>query len=321
MPRFPFFGPTTESIDESRANPRLLSLKVTGVCNHHCRFCSDRPNDTASASLDDILKHLTQGREEGRDILVLVAMEPTLHREILPLVREAKRLGYADIRMVTNGSRIAKRPFLSDLLDAGLTTVGLSFHGPTEESEADITGQKRSFAWKVQAAENLFLEMTNRRLSGADGLLFKTTTCVNLLNLDHLPSLVRLLLGFGPDRLALNLVEPAGLALRDFESIVPDPRRLVEPLAEVARLAAEAGTDLELLDFPHCVVPRGMGRGNQPMAQERFDNQGQWTSETTRIDKAKAPACASCLLHETCGGLWRIALERFGPDCLVPVRE
>ncbi len=318
---FPFFGPTAQQIDDRRANPRLLSLKVTGVCNHHCLFCSDRPSTTASALLEDMVDHLVVGREEGRYILELVAMEPTLHKEILPLIQKAHELGYTDIRMVTNGSRIAKRAFLAALMDAGLIEVGLSFHGHDESLESLITGQKRSFGWKSKAAKNLFLEMANRRLSGVEGLLFKTTSCVSLLNLESLADLVRLLLSFGPDRLAMNLVEPAGMALKDFDRVIPDPRLLKEPLAEVARLADESETPLELLDFPLCVLPQGLGQGNQPMRQDRFNAAGQWISETTRIDKAKAPACASCVLKDRCAGLWRLSLEAFGPECLTPIRN
>ena len=56
--------------------------------------------------------------------------EPTLHPQLPEVVAEARRRGFRNIELVTNGMIISANPdFLSALVDQGLTAVYLQFDG------------------------------------------------------------------------------------------------------------------------------------------------------------------------------------------------
>lgn len=119
----------------------LANLVVTNRCNLACWYCfyySERVGYVYEPSLQDIermLRYLRSQKPVPCNALQLTGGEPTLRRDIVEIVRLAKRLGFGHVQLNTNGIRLAEdRELARRIAEAGAGTVYLSFDGTTPET-------------------------------------------------------------------------------------------------------------------------------------------------------------------------------------------
>src|SRR5215468_1871319 len=154
-------------------------MQVVRYCNQYCRFCSNPATgwvldlDTAKREIDDFVAR-------GYFGIILTGGEPSLSDLIPEITRYAVARGL-HVRMITNGSRIAKDGFAESYFEAGLRHFHVSIHSCREELEDFLTGVKGSFALAMAALENL----------GRVGATVNINTVINRFNADHLDENVR----------------------------------------------------------------------------------------------------------------------------------
>ena len=75
-------------------------------------------------------EHLVKYREQGLFMVDFDGGEPTLNPELIPLIRDARRMGYTRLNVTTNGRMCAYENYAAKLVNSGLTTLLFSVHGP-----------------------------------------------------------------------------------------------------------------------------------------------------------------------------------------------
>ena len=123
----------------------MAMIEVTNRCNMACPICyadahhsaPDVPLDNISAALQRLLA------VTGTPIPIQISGgEPSLRDDLPDIVALAKRLGYRNIELITNGIRIGREPaFLGKLQRQGLTAVYLQFDGLTRNTSLSIRGR------------------------------------------------------------------------------------------------------------------------------------------------------------------------------------
>ena len=99
----------------------------------------DVPIEEIKARLSTLLK------TAGPIPLQISGGEPTLHPHLPEIITFARKLGFTNIELVTNGILISRDPsFLTSLADKGLTAVYLQFDGVTRKTYETIRGQDMS---------------------------------------------------------------------------------------------------------------------------------------------------------------------------------
>lgn len=86
--------------------PGLVSCVLfVPACNYDCFYCQNRPLiDGTYEILDtDYVMEFLKKRAGKLDAVVISGGEPTLHRDLLPLIKSIKGLGYK-VKLDTNGS-------------------------------------------------------------------------------------------------------------------------------------------------------------------------------------------------------------------------
>src|SRR5262249_52410021 len=106
--------------------------------------------------------------------------EPSLSPLIPEIAAYAVSKGL-HVRMITNGSQLAKPGLAARYVEAGLKHFHVSIHSVREELEDFLTGVKGSFALAMQALEQL----------GRAGATVNINTVINKLNADHLDENVK----------------------------------------------------------------------------------------------------------------------------------
>jgi uncharacterized radical SAM superfamily Fe-S cluster-containing enzyme len=127
------------------SKPLMAMVEVTNRCNMACPICySDARHSAVDVSLESIHSCLLRLLDvTGTPIPIQISGgEPTLRDDLPQIITMARRLGYRNIELITNGIRIGNEPnFLKDLKKHGLTAVYLQFDGLKSGTTLQIRGQ------------------------------------------------------------------------------------------------------------------------------------------------------------------------------------
>jgi molybdenum cofactor biosynthesis enzyme MoaA len=176
-------------------------VRLTRVCNERCFFCADeRAFDGVVVPFPDIKRDLEAGRRLGLQRANLSGGEPTLHPHFSKAVRLARLLGYSDVRVTTNGRRLAAEKFFEEAVEAGLTSVTFSVHGHTASLHDAHTRAPGSFEQCVAAL---------RRALAGGRLNVCVYTVVTKLNAPHVVEMHRFFNGLGVPSIGFLKAQPA----------------------------------------------------------------------------------------------------------------
>lgn len=142
------------------SNPSWVSISLSGKCDSKCTFCytefiRNAPSVPSSAVIDSLII----GRQSGADEVVFTGGEPTLRNDLFKLIATSRELGYRRVQLQSNGHRLADAGYLAKIIEAGLSGVLLSLHGPTADIHDKITQTQFSFDRATQVLSHL--ERTN----------------------------------------------------------------------------------------------------------------------------------------------------------------
>ena len=127
--------------DSFGRNIHYLRISLTDKCNMRCVYCM--PEDmffrpTAELmSRGECLRLVRLFVELGVDKIRLTGGEPTVHPDLIPIIRGTRDLGVRKISMTTNGLRLAE--LAKPLKDAGLERVNVSLDTLNAEKFHRIT--------------------------------------------------------------------------------------------------------------------------------------------------------------------------------------
>jgi MoaA/NifB/PqqE/SkfB family radical SAM enzyme len=263
---------------------------------------------TAKREIDDFVAR-------GYFGIILTGGEPSLSDLIPDITRYAVGRGL-HVRMITNGSRIAKPGFAESYSDAGLRHFHVSIHSCREELEDFLTGVKGSFALAMQALENL----------GRVGVTVNINTVINKFNADHLDENVKYYCARFPfiRHFVWNNLDPS---MGRAETNRDTAHRLADfelSLLRAMRFLAKSGRTFRvervplcyMTEFSHCSTEtRKIIKGEERIVHF-LDEKG--TVRQTDFVHAKANVCQSCTLNDICGGLFELG-EHYDINELYPV--
>jgi 7,8-dihydro-6-hydroxymethylpterin dimethyltransferase len=132
-------------------------IEVNSACNMQCPLCFANAGAGFSltlAEVEDILDGFV--RTEGYpEVVQFSGGEPTIHPDIVPMLRAAKRRHIRHVMLNTNGKRIATDDaFLAELADIQ-PAIYFQFDGFTSETYRIIRGEPDILPEKVRALDRL----------------------------------------------------------------------------------------------------------------------------------------------------------------------
>ena len=144
---------------------KTLRVSLNNTCNLACSYCVDPSAATLNRLPDSVHKkplsnvNYIEIIKALNDILKfetirLTGGEPTLYKQLLPLIYEIKKMGIHEIKMTSNGSLLENKAF--ELRDAGLTAVNISLDAI--DSDVSFNINKRLSLEKTLKGINRSLE-------------------------------------------------------------------------------------------------------------------------------------------------------------------
>lgn len=212
LDRMGFYTMTDARCRQTSAASRLgrCVLVVTERCNFACPYCQSHEGRHMPAARARAVLRLWA--EHELFAVLFTGGEPTIHPDIVPLVRYAKQLGIPRVGLGTNGA--APMSLYRELAEAGVDDFSISLDADNPEDAAALTGRSPAVWYTV--VDNI------RRISE----LARVTIgfVIDEHNVCRAADIVRFALSLGVDDIRVNPASQYAslLPLMDLE---PDLRR------------------------------------------------------------------------------------------------
>ncbi len=139
----------------------LANIDITNRCNMNCPICFANASskgyiyEPSFEQIKEMLLNLRHQTPMPVDVVQFSGGEPTVHDNILEIIKMAKDVGFKFVMMATNGIRISKDlEFTKRLKEAGLRIAYLQFDGTRPEPYIQARGYN-ALPQKRKAVENL----------------------------------------------------------------------------------------------------------------------------------------------------------------------
>src|SRR5277367_4391269 len=213
---------------QPQTNPLALIAELTHRCPLHCLYCSN-PQELQSRATELPTDTWSRVFKEAAELGVLQADftggEPLARPDILELIRAARTAGLY-VNLITSGMPIDEAR-LTQLIEAGLDHLQLSFQGAREETAQEISNTK-SHAQKLRVLEWL------KKVRVAVTLNF----VIHRRNIDQIEEMLQIAESSSATRIEFANVQYYGWAFANRESLLPTKAQLDRSL-EVIKSAEE----------------------------------------------------------------------------------
>ncbi len=295
--------------------PLWLELTADFRCNNRCIGCSAGPTERAMTT-EEALGVLREGRRLGARWLWLGGGEPTLREDLPLLVGAARRLGYEQQRLQTNGMRLAYTPYTARLAALGVTQVSFSLKGATAATHDRLTATPGCFALLQRGLAE----------ARAAGLGVEADVLAVASNLAELPELLLRYLEAGVSAfriwtLHVEMAAPdAPASQRDAaEALAREVPRMTD-VASALRRAVALGVPVDAvtaLHTPRCVLGPELAAAAHVARDLNLliANPGGrlfWLEDSPMEGGCFPPRCRPCAFRDRCNGVRAATLARFG---------
>ncbi len=279
-----------------------VDIKIGFSCNNHCVFCvqGDKRDRFGPRPWPRIRADLEEGRALGATGVVITGGEPTMQKTLSGTVRLARRLGYEQVQIQTNGRLFSYGDACRKLIDLGATEFSPALHGSTADLHDLLTMADGSYQQTVAGIRNL-VQLDQRVI---------TNTVITTHNYRDLSALARLLVDLGVHQFQFAFVHILGSAEQNKESLVPRKSDVMPHLFLGLDLGREAGVRSFTEAIPYCLM-----RGYEEHVVEQIipvtrvcdadQTLADYTAYRRNEGKEQGPDCARCVMAQQCEGPWR----------------
>lgn len=311
----PFYLRHSRTIRVIRIMQRV-DIKIGFNCNNNCVFCvqGKKRERLKFKTKDEVEKSLKESCKQGKDEVVFTGGEPSLHPDFLDFIALAKKIGFKEIQIQTNGRMFAYNDFCLKTVQAGSTQFSPALHGSTAEIHDELTKVPGSFEQTVQAIKN-FKKLNQYIL---------TNTVITGLNYKDLPNIAGLLVDLGVDQFQFAFVHILGTAAENKDWLVPRKSEVVPYIKQGLDIGVGAGKIVSTEAIPYCLMP-----GYEDYISEDFIPETRiydidfvvekYEDYRRSSGKAKRKECKNCKFYKKCEGPWKEYVEMFGWEEFKPV--
>lgn len=286
---------------EEAAHEQRNWVRLTYDCNDRCIFCLDsHTHDGTNRDREEIRAQILDGKRKGAQRLILSGGEPTIHPDFVKFVKLGSLAGYRKVQTVTNGRMFAYPDFLKRSLDAGLSEITFSIHGPNAKVHDALVGTKGAFEQEVHGLHNAM----------ADGRpIINIDVCVNKGNVKVLPDILETFIGMGVKEFDLLHVIPFGRAYTEGkETLFYDLEEMRPFLLKAFEYSKRPDIHIWLNRFPvpHLEGYESLIQDPYKLGDEvrgRKEEYAQLLEKGISLDCREPDRCRHCYLEPLCDRL------------------
>lgn len=298
-----------------RKDRNLFELLPGYACNSNCQFCSiDPAKRKINSTTEELIRSIYEAKRDGFKYLGIGGGEPTIRKDLLTLIRFAKRLKFDVIRIETNGIALAYPDYCQRLVDAGLDFVKISIHSHKAKIHDFLTQVSGSFNNILKAIENL------QKLK----VRIEINTVVNKFNYRLYLQFVNFFAKKGIGSFVFIYPLYTGRMAQNWQKVGISIKEAVPYLKRTLDLVDALELDKGIVfNIPLCCLPEYKDRmvGFSPFNTKvgAPDITIESVDYNRMKQKTKFKRCLKCIYFENCEGIWNDYLKFFGDEEFRPV--
>lgn len=296
---------------------KRVALNVGYSCINNCRFCAVADKrKLGDKTTQEIKQDIIDAFESGAREIVFTGGECTIREDIFEIIELAKKTGFLNIQIQSNGRMFSDKEFYKRTLMAGMTEFSPALHGHTAELHDFLTRRNGSFRETVLGIYNV------RKFGSSIRII--TNTVVTKYNYKFLPEIASLLVKLGVHQYQFAFVHAQGNAYKYFKYIVPKMNEVIPYIKQGLDVGIKRGLMVMVEAVPFCLLKgyeRYVSENYIPPTQLREKNRFIERFEDVRINegKKKFSQCVICKYNPVCEGSWKEYPEYFGDEEFQPV--
>ena len=284
--------------------PGLVDVILGYDCNLACDYCTITPAMRSEAlGARAIVERMREGRRSGYDRVAFTGGEPTIRPELVGLVKAARKLGFADIKVQSNGLLFTAAN-VARLVDAGVTRFHVSIHTHEPAAYDALVRRAGAHALMEQGLRNVV----------ASGAHVVVDAIIKADTYRRLPAAIAWVAARGVREVHLWYVSLTDGNADAVESL-PPMREAVPSMRESFAIARKSSIDIKSLHVPRCLLGEDWEHAWDPGAQRVtvVTPGATFELEDSRLaGQNPVPACVGCEHEAICPGVRPDYLARYG---------
>jgi cyclic pyranopterin phosphate synthase len=303
------------------SNKPIFLIVAGNACNSACIMCSVKSHSKnyPDGTTKEIIKDLIKGIKENYERMEFTGGEPTIRKDILLLIKQARNLGYKEIGINTNGILLGNKSFCEKLVKAGLTNITFSLHAHNKKLHKIITRIPNSFEQTVAGIKNA-LNYKNLKVS--------VVTVILKLNYQHIFEVGKFIHSLGVPFWDITDLIPDGYAKESYDALCVKRTELSKALCSLRPLLNDSQAII-FFAFSPCIFPPdilnnksvkwvtalGKLKVEKPIRynQKNFSNNFV-EKNSTGLQQKKIDICQNCIFTKECAGTWTDYLRLYGDE-------
>jgi MoaA/NifB/PqqE/SkfB family radical SAM enzyme len=286
--------------------PGLLDVILGYDCNLACDYCTITPamRERALPSAA-VLAQMRSGRELDYDRVAFTGGEPSIRSDLLGLIKAARKLGYVDVKVQSNGLLFTPGN-VARLVDAGVSRFHVSIH--THEPAAYDALVRRPGSYALMEAG--LRSVVGSGVHVVVDMIIKSDTHVRL------PAAVEWAAERGVPEIHLWYVSLTDGNAEHHDSL-PPMREAVPHMRQAFAVARARGVEIKSLHVPRCLLGEDHVHAWDPGSQRVMVVTPDATFELKRsrlAGQTQVPACSGCEFEPLCPGVRDDYLAHFGDE-------
>ncbi len=286
---------------------KTFHIPVGYRCNNNCVFCMEKRENKGKKNIS-YYKDLIEKGSKDFDKIITMGLEPTMNDLLPKIFKHAKKTGYKDIFMVTNGRMLQYKEYCNLLVESGLTSIAISIHGHNKELHDSLTMAEGSFIQTSKGTNNIMKLREEGKIKR-----FVINTTITKINLKHLEEIYDYNLKFKPDKIIFNYFIPKGKAKKRIEKMMPKYSDVAKSLEN---LNDKNKRNFSIIGFPLC-VSKNLINNIGVISDYHIIDDGSYKRDSTK-GMIKLGRCRQCNTERRCQGIFEEYITRFGDDEFKP---
>ena len=295
---------------------KRTDVKLGYSCNNNCLFCrvSDSRTKSSDRPTKEIFGILNSCREKNVEKILFTGGEPTIRRDIIDIIKYAKKLGFGIICLETNGRLLKYEGYARNLVESGVDMFSVSLHAHNEKLGDYLSQSTGSFEQTKAGIKNL------KKL----GTVVHTNTVIVKPNYRHLPQIARLLVRLEVDHVNFPFLNPLGNALKNKNEIVPKISDVEKYLHKSIDICDENSMPVTAEAVPYCLMKDYEKKVAEDYMPPDFDIiapdfKVNFKERKKRGGKVRFEKCKECKYFGKCEGIWSMYAKLMGEEEFKPV--
>lgn len=277
-------------------------IRITYDCNADCIICNIPKEDYPQKERDfsGIKKEIEAILKKNKKAKIFLSGgEPTMSKNLFPIITYLKKKKVGSIEVQTNGIRMADFNFTRKLKSKGVSKIFVSFHSSRKDIHDEIMGVKGSWEKCLQTIYN----------ANKVGLGVVLNPVWTELSYKDFPEYVKFVSEKMPfvESISFSVVNPAGRALKNFK-VIPDYEKISPYVGEALELAEKRGI---MIINSYCGLPLCFGSWHKRSFTSEGYNEKFKNGSGEFNGKTKLAECRECSFDGNCAGIWTKYLKIF----------